>query len=591
MSIFRGGFTRAAARAITGATLPELQGLVNKSLLAIKADGRYDVHELLRQFAAEKLSEVEDLATAARERHSVFYCKLLQQHTDNWHNARQLEAVAEVTREAGNVQSAWRWALGQEAWLRLYEAIDSWCWYHDWRGLRADGEAICQAVCAGIEQWVATRPADAAVGYLLWARALAWYGQFAMAKPTAVKRLQESLDLLARPELAGEDIRSIEAFALLCLGFKLQSFNRQTARSCLEESLLLYEAMQDSWGIGTALQGLSSLDWAKGDYALAQQGAEASLDIHQKRGDLLEQAASLDVLGFIYQHLGQLAKAEQFRHKELDLLRQLGNPDQHAIEMAHLSITLVFQGRFDEGGEWGEKSLHLSLEHGEPMGEGFARRAIGWAHLHRGQYEQAQEELTRSLALVRAVNNPYVEISVHCFLGYVALVNLDYDEAQAALEEGYRLNQAIQVDAYTFLALSGLGISICFRGDLEQSRRHFRQLLTEGLRRKDFLYLLFALPGLALYLARRGEEERATTVWAQAQCYPLVANSKWYEDVVGRELEAVAASLPPEVAEAARERGRTLDLWETAEALLAELEATEMAERESTGGGGIMSGR
>ena len=29
----------------------------------------------------------------------------------------------------------------------------------------------------------------------------------------------------------------------------------------------------------------------------------------------------------------------------------------------------------------------------------------------------------------------------------------------------------------------------------------------------------------------------------------------------------------------------------TAEALLAELEATEMAERESTGGGGIMSGR
>jgi hypothetical protein len=156
-------------------------------------------------------------------------------------------------------------------------------------------------------------------------------------------------------------------------------------------------------------------------------------------------------------------------------------------------------------------------------------------------------------------------------LGYLALVNEAYDEAQAASAEGYRLYQATQDDAYTFLALSGLGFANCFRGDLDQSRRHFMELLTEGLRRTDFLYLLFALPGLALYLARRGEAERATTVWAQAQGYPLVANSIWYEDVVGRELEVVAASLPPEVAEAVRERGRALDLWETAEVLLVEL--------------------
>jgi hypothetical protein len=124
MSIFRGGFTRAAAQIITGATLPELQGLVNKSLLTLKGDGRYDVHELLRQFAAVQLSEGEELETATlsfggaqdgsvqavRERHSVFYYALLQQHSDNWHNARQLETLAEVTREADNAQSAWRWA-------------------------------------------------------------------------------------------------------------------------------------------------------------------------------------------------------------------------------------------------------------------------------------------------------------------------------------------------------------------------------------------------------------------------------------------------------------------------------------------------
>ena len=56
LSTFRGGFTGQAAEAVAGAARRDLQGLVNKSLLALSADGRYDVHELLRQFAAEKLT-------------------------------------------------------------------------------------------------------------------------------------------------------------------------------------------------------------------------------------------------------------------------------------------------------------------------------------------------------------------------------------------------------------------------------------------------------------------------------------------------------------------------------------------------------
>jgi tetratricopeptide (TPR) repeat protein len=277
------------------------------------------------------------------------------------------------------------------------------------------------------------------------------------------------------------------------------------------------------------------------------------------------------MLGWIYQHRGHLAEAEQFRHQALDLCRQLGNRYHLADDMASLSYTLIFQGRFDEGREWGQKSLHLSLEDGYLALEGFARLAIGWSYLLMGHSEQAQQELTRSLSLVRETNSRGVQATALGSLGWLALINLDYDEAQAAFAESYRLYQATQGDAYTFYALSGLGFATCCRGDLDQSRRHFRQLLTEGLRRKDFLWLLFALPGLALYLARRGEVERATTVWTLAQCYPFVANSKWYEDVVGREMEAAAASLPPEVAEAAMERGRLLDLWETAGALLDEL--------------------
>ena len=56
LSIFRGVFTREAAQAITAASLQDLQGLVNKSMLTVVPEGRYEIHELLRQFGAEMLA-------------------------------------------------------------------------------------------------------------------------------------------------------------------------------------------------------------------------------------------------------------------------------------------------------------------------------------------------------------------------------------------------------------------------------------------------------------------------------------------------------------------------------------------------------
>jgi predicted ATPase len=62
LSVFRGGFTRAAAETIAGGSLRVLVGLHHKSLLhwrpADGAAGRYELHELLRQFAAEQLDAI-----------------------------------------------------------------------------------------------------------------------------------------------------------------------------------------------------------------------------------------------------------------------------------------------------------------------------------------------------------------------------------------------------------------------------------------------------------------------------------------------------------------------------------------------------
>ena len=74
----------------------------------------------------------------------------------------------------------------------------------------------------------------------------------------------------------------------------------------------------------------------------------------------------------------------------------------------------------------------------------------------------------------------------------------------------------------------------------------------------------------ALLLADRGEAARAVELYALASRHPAVANSRWFEDVAGKQIAALAAGLPPEVAAAARERGRALDLDATVAEWLAE---------------------
>jgi hypothetical protein len=65
--------------------------------------------------------------------------------------------------------------------------------------------------------------------------------------------------------------------------------------------------------------------------------------------------------------------------------------------------------------------------------------------------------------------------------------------------------------------------------------------------------------------------ERAVELYALARCYPWVAQSRWFEELAGRHVDASAASLPAEVATAARERGRARELWATVTQLLEEL--------------------
>ena len=139
LSVFRGGFDAESAEQVAEATLLLLASLTDKSLIRLNAAGRYDLHELLRQYAAEKLEEAgEALATA--NRHLDYFLKLAKQAETHQYGSEQPAWMDRVEEEVDNVRAALSWSLeggSVEQGLILTTAL---CSFWEYRGHIRDGD-------------------------------------------------------------------------------------------------------------------------------------------------------------------------------------------------------------------------------------------------------------------------------------------------------------------------------------------------------------------------------------------------------------------------------------------------------------------
>jgi predicted ATPase/DNA-binding SARP family transcriptional activator len=120
LAVFRGGFRREAAMHVAGASLPMLAELVDKSLLRRAATGRYEVHDLLRWYAEEKLQMLPAEYETVNNAHCRYYAELLVKHNSELKGEDLPTALSVLEQERENVRAAWNWAVSQ----RRAEEVD-----------------------------------------------------------------------------------------------------------------------------------------------------------------------------------------------------------------------------------------------------------------------------------------------------------------------------------------------------------------------------------------------------------------------------------------------------------------------------------
>jgi hypothetical protein len=149
-----------------------------------------------------------------------------------------------------------------------------------------------------------------------------------------------------------------------------------------------------------------------------------------------------------------------------------------------------------------------------------------------------------------------------------------FAQATQHLEESPDSPHLDTITSREFGQLTVLGLATLGLGRLAEAQERLVGALAWAREARDLPEVLTCLAGFALLSAKEGEAERAVELYALATRYPFGANSRWLEDVIGRHIAAVAATLPADVVEVARERGQARDL----DASVAELTEVRYAE-------------
>jgi tetratricopeptide (TPR) repeat protein len=521
LSVFQGGFRREAAERVAGASLPLLLALVDKSLLDWRPEGRYEMHELLKQYAAEKLEEIPAEREIAQDRHASYYMEFLHQQEERLKSSQQKQASAEIRLEIGNVRSAWQWAVSHGWGKKIGQSVSSLWIVFDVQGWFHEAEALFREAVVGLQRKLASGEEDSG-----------------LSLPLGGLRLSKEEQGEAERELgiALGQVMAQQAWFSLRVGLY------EEARGLTQKSLALLRRFNAPIELANAVYPYAMLSLYAGSYEEAQALLEEGLAIHREYQNRWEVGLYVYSLGVLFQTLGKYTEAKQLSQQALAIFEEMNDSRMCALVLNILGATLSALG--------------------EPL--------------------KAKQLLRKSLAISREVESRW---SVAVCLNQLGMATYLSDseaklEAKQLHQESLAISKELGDSWSTSLSLNYLGYVTCALEEYQEAKQHFLAALQLAVEIQLIFVALDALVGLATLLVRQpeggikpalsGSKEQAVELLAFVLGHPATIQDT--KDKAQHLLAEMEAELPPSVIAAAQKRGQVRELEEMAAEILAKIE-------------------
>ncbi len=414
LAVFKGGFQREAAETIAGASLPLLSSLLDKSLLRREAGGRYQIHELLRQYARGKLddSEIETLA----EVHSHYYCDFLAQRKLGTTERAQVKTSAEIESELENIRTAWQFAIDNKRIDSLRNAAAPYFYFCQLQSrylesADASGLAVVVLEEAGDFQGVAQ-----VLVYQGWM--LIRIGRFEQA----VNGLERSRGLFEELQLTPTyGMGSHPLAPLIILNVIQGDYDRAVA---LGEKLKDDSAASgDKHNLSFACYGLTSAYLTQGQYKAALRNAEEAVKLVDDIENHWFGAYCHIELGNVHRAMGNFTEAERHYRISLRIKEDYKDPEGIAVTAKHLGEISLLHHDYQAAQELNEQSLSIYQKLNDKGGLAAAYQGLGQVAYESGAADLAVHHFRDALDIANKISFIPLQLSLLIDVGTLLLNN------------------------------------------------------------------------------------------------------------------------------------------------------------------------
>jgi tetratricopeptide (TPR) repeat protein/transcriptional regulator with XRE-family HTH domain len=442
-----------AAAALDGTDLAAarrgLEALYDQYLIAEPAQGRYRLHDLIREHAralADHLDGDRDRDQATTR--LLDYYQYTAAHADTLIARQARTALAAAN---GTTPAAVPELTGHEqalAWARAERASLLACLDH----VTGTGQhARVIALTAGL------------------AGLLRRDGPWAEAITRHTAAIQAALHLGDRLGQAG---------ALNDLGdARRLTSNYPAAAQAQEQALGIYRELGDRLGQANALHDLGYARLLTGDYPAAIEAQEQALGIYHDLGDRLGQANALNALGEVRRMTGVYPAAAQAQEHALDIYRDLGDRDGEATALRRLGDVRRMTGDYPAAAQDLEQALGIYCDLGDRDGQANALCYLGEVRRMTGDYPAAAQAQEQALGIYRDIDDRGGEVEALNERGTLHRVSGDLAQAEECHLQALELARAIASSWDEAHALAGLGRCAIAAGHAPQAEALLRQAL------------------------------------------------------------------------------------------------------------------
>jgi len=466
ISILKGGFEEQTSTEIFGINSHRLTSLVDKSLVRVNSLGRYDLHQIVRQFSEQKLKESGEWESTV-EAFSAYYFQFLRDQAQIFETGEQSACLDRIEIELENIKVAWKWILQTERHNLLFEVIDILYQYFNVRSRVSQGIEWLQEARNRVEQ---------------------------------------------RPDLELLVVMLLNRIGNLAYKARQNELSRQLLSNSYERLLKLNNDRE----MALCLLGLGQIELRSNKkYQKALEYASRSFQLYQKEKDASGEAHAAYLKGIVLNRMADYDAAEPALRYALDLARETRNPRQMVAPLNLLGDIACIKGQYDQAEVFFKEGLDIAKKLGDRFNQGVLLNNMATLFHYSKEYEMERKVLLESLSICEEIGDQDGIALAYNNLSEVYMVKGEYEQAIRHAEMGLNIGQQIGEEWTIIVSLNNLGEAYFGVGKYQQAMEQLGKAICLAYQIESIDLVARIAVNMGRVLFNEGNDQKARE-WLQA---------------------------------------------------------------------------